>query len=345
MTKFLLVFLLFSLPSISYGNNFTETYSRNIKFEYITYNVWSLDYDLQVNISDSAESLSTISRDYWAISGINWVFFCPADYSECWGNNYTINERFKQGVDLSFYSDTGERAVFWWDENTIPFLHQTGKINSELRGHIFEWLWNFPVLYANGKSMLEHYHDVWLYDKKMAAKIPRHFICSNKENTKIFFWKTSSSSLDDLAPALYEIWCWNGLNLDAWASSHFNYNGRELKVWSRKVLDWFFIIPKHFDAKEINTRVDTAMIKISSTFRRYQKNKSLSRLTAVREYIKENRTKIYEQYSQDIYDVNGNLNWYSLEVTNQKALQRIYLLNILDIKLKNLYKEISAVKN
>jgi hypothetical protein len=50
------------------------------------------------------------------------------------------------------------------------------------------------------------------------------------------------------------------------------------------------------------------MIKISSTFRRYQKNKSLSRLTAVREYIKENRTKIYEQYSQDIYDVNGNLN-------------------------------------
>jgi hypothetical protein len=65
----------------------------------------------------------------------------------------------------------------------------------------------------------------------------------------------------------------------------------------------------------------------------------------VREYIKENRTKIYEQYSQDIYDVNGNLNWYSLEVTNQKALQRIYLLNILDIKLKNLYKEISAVKN
>jgi hypothetical protein len=87
------------------------------------------------------------------------------------------------------------------------------------------------------------------------------------------------------------------------------------------------------------------MIKISSIFKRYQKNKSLTKITAVREYIKVKRAEIYEQYSQDIYDRNGERNGYTLEVTDKTSLEEIYLFNILDIELRNLSREISALKD
>jgi len=342
MKKILGVILLFSLPSISYWNIFTEITSRDITLEYITYKVWSDAYELKTWISDDAKSLSSISKDIWAISGINWVFFCPADYTACNWKSFTINERFINGVDLSFYDDTGERGVFWWDSGTVPFLHQTEKINSDSRSNIFEWLGNFPIIYADGKNMLEYYHDVWLYDSKMSAKMPRHFICSNREKTEIFFGTSSSASLDSLAPALYDIGCWDWLNLDAGASTYFNYNGRELESWSRKILDGFFIVPKWFDAIAINSKLDVAMPEISRVFKRYSKQTALAKITAVREYIKKYRSDNYEKYSQNLYNSDWEINWYNLEVTDITVLQKIYLFNVLDIELRKLYNSISA---
>jgi len=341
MKNILLIFLLFSLPSISYWNNFTKIISNDITLEFVTYDVWTDMFDIKVWLSQTAEPLSTISQQYWAISGINWVFFCPADYSECWGKNYTINERFSSGEDLSFYLDTGERAVFWWDRDSLPFLHQTAKINPNKRDGIFEWLGNFPILYSNWVSMLEHYHDVWLYDRKMSVYLPRHFICSNQGKTKIFFGRSSATSLDNLAPALFDVWCWDGINLDAWASSHFNYNGRELEVWSRKVLDWFFIVPKTFDAQEINAKLNSAMPEITRILKRYPKTSALERINTVREYIKTYRWNIYEEYSQDIYDSEWKINGYTLNITDSQELEKIYLFNLLDKELKNIYREIS----
>jgi 2-keto-3-deoxy-L-rhamnonate aldolase RhmA len=45
-------------------------------------------------ISEEAKSLDEILYENNAITGINGVFFCPADYRACNGKNYTINERF-----------------------------------------------------------------------------------------------------------------------------------------------------------------------------------------------------------------------------------------------------------
>jgi len=56
----------------------------------------------------------------------------------------------------------------------------------------------------------------------------RHFICSNKEKTHIYIGRTSPTSLDSLAPALYELGCWDAINLDAGDSAHFIYNGRSI---------------------------------------------------------------------------------------------------------------------
>lgn len=344
MKKILWIIILFSLPSISYGNIFTETISKDIKLQYITYKIWSDLYELKVWISSEAATLSSISRDYWAISSINWVFFCPADYTACGWKNYTINERFVEWIDYSFYTDTGERGVFGWDSNTLPFIHQTWKISIDLRSNIFEWLGNFPILYANGKNMLEHYHDVGLYDKKMSTSLPRHFICSNREKTEIFFGTSSSTSLDSLAPALYDIGCWDGLNLDAGASRHFNYNWYELVVGNRKILDWFFIVPKWFDIKALHNKLEIVIPEITRTFKKYPKQTALVKIIAVREYIKEYRENIYRIYSQNIYNKNWDLNGYSLEVTDINILQKIYQFNILDIWLQQLQNEISASK-
>lgn len=342
--KFIIfLLLLLSLPSISYWNIFTKTISRDITIEYITYEIWNQQYKLKVGISNDVKTLSSLSNDYWAISGINGVFFCPADYSECGWKNFTINERFIDGVDMSFYPDTGERAVFWWDKNFFPFLYKTNSINSNKRVDIHEWLGNFPILYENGINMLEYYHDAWLYDKKMSASVPRNFICSNKDKTEIYFGRTSSTSLDNLAPALFDIWCWDGLNLDAWASSHFNYNGRELWKWSRKILDGFLIIPNWFNTREIHKKIDTAMPKIRTIFMKYPKSRALWKINSVREYIKTQRQGIYEKYSEDIFDKNWSINWYRLEVTDNTDLQKVYTLNIIDSHLHILYNDINKL--
>jgi len=337
MRKILLTLALLSLPSIWYWNQFVEILSWDIKLQYINYNIKSDSYDLKTRISIEAKDLSSISRDFWAISGINWAFFCPEDYSTCGGKNYTINERFIEGRDLSFYSDTGERAVFWWDSDTLPFLHQTDKINKDNRWNIFEWLWNFPVLFSNWVNQLEYYHDIWLYDSKMSANMPRHFICSNREKTHIFFWRSTATSLDALAPALYNIGCWDGINLDAWASSHLNYNWRELVVWKRKILDWFFIVPKEFETKDIHTSVDISMRKLVFTLNSYTQQRKIDILLSLREYIKNYRNTIYESYSQDIIDSSWASIWYTLEITDTNSLKTVYTLNLLDMELKKLY--------
>jgi len=69
MKKIILAFLLFSLPSISYWNNFTKIVSNDVTLEFITYNVESDMFDIKVWVSETTKSLTDISKEYWAISG------------------------------------------------------------------------------------------------------------------------------------------------------------------------------------------------------------------------------------------------------------------------------------
>jgi len=117
MKKFFLLVFISTLPSIAFWNIFTQVQIWDIQLEYISYDISSEIYNIKVAISDDAVTLTELSSDYNAISGINWVFFCPEDYTQCNGLNYTINERFLDGEDLSFYPDTGERWIFAWDLN------------------------------------------------------------------------------------------------------------------------------------------------------------------------------------------------------------------------------------
>lgn len=331
---FFLCILIFSFPSVSFANTFQKITVDGITFNNIIYDISSQDYKIHVATTDTVTNIDELAKSKNAITGINGVFFCPADYSECKGKNYTINERFENGADLSFYDDTGERAVFGWDISWVPLLHQTAKINPDIRDTIYEWMWNFPVLYADGKNQIEHYHDVWLYDKKMSTPMKRHFICSNKEKTKIFFGSTSSVTLDDLAPALFKLWCWDGLNLDAGNSTQYLYNGRRLEYSNRNVLDGFVIERVWLNVAESDALVETLMKKLTVIYKRYSQKKALSEIDTLLAGLAQIRSKLYDKNSVDTYDESGNITGYVINISSLPTLRRVYLINTLERKLQ-----------
>lgn len=334
MKKIILIISLLFIPNIAQANVFTKTEIQGIWFQYIRYDIHSDIYEINAVVSDSVKPLDELAIWENALSAINGVFFCPADYPECDGKNFTINERFIDGEDLSFYPDSWDRWVFWWDKNWVPILFQTGKIAPNERENIYEWLGNFPILYANWVNMLEYYHDVWLYDMKMKLPAYRHFICTNKEKSHIIFGRTSPTSLDSLAPALYELWCWDALNLDAGNSAQFLYNGRMLAKWSRNILDGFTISHKEIDVQKLEDKLNTLFTQVEKQYLRYPKRIAIERLNNFLIVIPKLRNDIYEAYSEDIFDTEWNIIGYTAEITSVSELKRLYMINWLEKRIK-----------
>ncbi len=333
---FLLVFFIFH--DNAWANVFTKITLDDVTLHYVSYDITSPIYKLKVSISEdnATKTLWELMEQENAVTGINGVFFCPADYSECQGKNYTINERFVKGEDLSFYEDTGDRAVFWWDTSMNPFIFQTEKINPEKRQDIFEWMWNFPLLLNNGVSMLEYYHDVALYDNKMRLPKTRHFICSTQDKQTIIFGKSSAASLDNLTPILAQIGCWDALNLDAGGSSQFIYNGRKLDYATRNILDSFVIEYVDIQVAELNKKIDDIMEILTPEFHRISQKHALKHINELLKQIPKIRHTIYLQHSFDVLDDDGKVIGYEAEIQDKKVLTQVYLLNRLEIALKHL---------
>lgn len=341
MRNFFLFLLILFIPALAHASTFTKTRISGIDFKYVTYGIGSDIYNIKVLVSNSgAVSLEELAQKNNALIAINGIFFCPSDYPQCGWKDYTINERFVNWQDLSFYPDTGDRWIFGWDENEMPFIHQTGKIHPEKRGDIFEWLWNFPILYADGKNMLEHYHDVWLYDIKMKTPLARHFVCSNKNKTKIIFWRTGPTSLDNLAPALHELWCWDALNLDAWNSSQYIYNGRTLVSWPRKILDGIWIERVWLNVQKIEDKVDRLFPLLMDSYKNLSLTRKKQELKKLSDLLVQLRTKVYDKNSDDIYDSDGIKIWYQINTTDVTDIKKIYVYNALERKIN---KEIAII--
>lgn len=337
MKKFFLLVFISTLPSIAFWNIFTQVQIWDIQLEYISYDISSEIYNIKVAISDDAVTLTELSSDYNAISGINWVFFCPEDYTQCNGLNYTINERFLDGEDLSFYPDTGERWIFAWDLNWSPFIHKTGQINPLKRDEIVEWLGNFPILLSDWKNTLAYYEYVDLYDNKMRSSLPRHFICSNQEKTHIYIWKSSAISLEWLVPILGEIGCWDALNLDAGASAHLNYNGREIIKWNRKIIDWVLLQHRDINVEVIQQNIDEIITKIETYISKQTKRAGDITLDTLLAYIAQIRDSVNDKYTSHIYNWEWKHIGYSVNITSLPDLKKVYLFNSLERRIKELY--------
>ena len=340
MKKILFSVVLCIFPYMAHGNIFTQTVIQDINFQYVLYDISSQKYNIKTAISSTPVTWAELAEKYNALTAINGVFFCPEDYANCDGWNYTINERFIEWKDLSFYPDTGERGIFWWDINGTPLLHQTGRINPNIRWDIYEWLGNFPILLSDWEIMLQRYHDIWLYDSKMSASLSRHFICSDSLNNYIIFWRTSGVSLDTLVPALQELWCWNAMNLDAGNSSHFVYNNRALVTGKRKIIDGFVIERIGLDTSLLNTQIAKAKDLVRSKLASYPKPTTISQLDTLITYIQGLRHDMYVQRSVDIYDDFWNNIGYQIQADDIPSLKYLYLINGLERSMRELRWEI-----
>ena len=291
---------------------------------------------------EDSGDLSDMMLNYNGITALNGVFFCPADYSECKGKDFTINEHFLEGREIATYDDTGERVVFGWNETKEALLYQTGKINPDKKWEIYEGFANFPLLLHGGKNALEHYYDIGLVDKKMrSSKQARHFICSNQERSHILFGRSDPMDLDTLITTLVWLNCYDALNLDAGLSSSFIYNGRQI-VWpGRDVLDGITIVRKDLDVKLLEQKV----LQVSERFREvfFKKKDTQQAKIKLQEYISrvsEARGSIYEKNSVDIVDTSGNIVGYKIDITSLSTLKKVYILNSLQWHLQKLLWEL-----
>lgn len=325
LSCFLLLF-----PFLSYANTFIDTKVNDVRMKVVEYDFSNDEYDIQVWVSDEETELEDLMLTNNGITAVNWVFFCPKDYTQCQDYTFTINERYVEWKKIWFYEDTWERVVFALTEDKSPFLFQTGKINGDKENRIHYGLANFPLLLNNGINQLEHYYDVWLIDYKMKVQSTRNFVCSDKKKEKMYFGLVYDVSLDELVATLYEFWCSDALNLDAGKSTAFIYNGRYIVGPQRPILDWLIISRKWIDVngldaswKELSEKIVELISKKRTLFKRIQV------LSALDKKLTDIRVKMYDKNSIDLFDETWNTIWYKIDVHDKEVLKKIYTINAL----------------
>lgn len=343
MKKILLILFLF-FPFIASANTFIEKVQSGYKMRVIEYDIKSTLYDLQFfkTQGTTQEPLDKILLENNAISWVNGAFFCPEYYSFCAGKEGTTNnERFMKGVDYEWYEPSWDKAMFAIDKNRNSFIFQRDNINTEKEKDIYYGLSNWPLILKDGVNTLEDYYDQWVIDSKMKSSGTKNFICNNKEKNKIYFGLIYSIDIDTEASILKDFWCSDALNLDAWLSTAFIYNGKYI-VWpQRGIIDAVWIVPK-FDLKPLEEKIqkvveylDQRALKISNGNPEIQKG-------LYKNYIEQFdvfKSKIYDNFSHDLYEENS-LIWenekvgYKIEINNEKALKVIYIINKIIFQLK-----------
>lgn len=344
----LFAFLFFNLYwNSTHANTLIERTISWYSAKVIEYKTNSEMYDIKIWVHpEDGGTLRSIWNEIWAITWVTGVFLCPKDYTDCWGKNYTINERYINWEKRWEYKSTGDRVVFGWDKNIVPLLFQTDKINKERENEIWEWFANHPLILKEWKNMLSSYHEKWLIDYKMKSKAPKNFICSSKPWDAIYFWIVYDIDIDVLAEVLQEFWCHNAVNLDAGASTAFLYNSKYI-VWpQRELLDWVFIVPKNLDISEYpsksKTIINHALGKLAGkdiSTKIIVLEKMLVSLTHISsEIYKKNTIPLYDTiviYKDTLIveDIKKNLEEATRIVTTTPDT------GILSIKNNNLYKK------
>ncbi len=330
-----IIFILFFILTFShtYANTYIQTTVDWHLMKVIEYDKSSALYDIKVLKTEtwSEQELWKLLLKNNAITWVNWVFFCPSDYSYCKDRPWTTNnERYVSWEKFAVQPTTWDRVVFAWDKNKNTFLFQTDSINMDDEWKIYDWVSNRPLLLQDWVEVTEKYWDLWLIDNKMKVNSTRNFICSNKENTKITFWFVYDTDIDYLAAILKDYWCYNALNLDAWLSTAMVYNWRYLAWPQRNIIDAIAIVP-NFDVAEVDQKAKLISQKILENINKKKPLKQLASLDNYISAINQFRVSFYDKYSSDvlIYDEEWNSykNGYKIDVNTIDWLQRVYLIN------------------
>lgn len=352
MKKLIFTILLTVLPISTFANTYIEKKVWDHTFKVIKYDLSSNIYDIKVMKTDDSTNLWNLLKQNNAITWVNWVFFCPTDYSWCnTDKSFTDNERYIMWEKFAKYLTTWDRAVFWWTKEKVPLIYQSGKINMDNEDKIYYWLWNYPLLLSEWKNMLEYYWDVWLIDNKMKVKWTRNFICSDKEKKNIYFWLVYDATIDELATSLMDFWCYDALNLDAWLSTVFMYNNRYL-VWPQKrdILDAVWIERKWLDVSQISQvseKITKVILEDITKRSKNKKEKALALIDAYSTALWEFRIKIYDKYKTPIIEKNivweMDEIWYQIEINELNPLKLVLVVNQVYENLKIAKTEINNI--
>lgn len=322
---------------ISYANNYMEKTVWGYNFRVIKYDINSQDYIFKIGVNKDYEATTLrelMEENNW-VSAINWVFFCPSTYKECWGKNFTRNERYVEGekvknIELSNDAGTWDRVVFAIDNENTPFLFQTNKINPASEDQIYYWFWNFPLLLQSWVSKFEEYEKLGLIDDKMKAKMQRNFICSDKLWKYIYTWYISSIKLQDLPDILLKFGCYNALNLDAWWSSALIYNSRYI-IWpGRDVMDWVIIERKWLDTKKIIENAKKIIETLEKRNSKKTEEEKIEYYNNLSKWLWNIKSSMYQKYSMDLVDLETwDKIWYEINIKKLETLKTLYMINYL----------------
>lgn len=208
------------------------------------------DWDHLTKIAnwDTLENL--VNKVGW-VSGVNGAYFCPADYKQCWGINYSDNSRYFEGESYSRYgTDLGSSWLFGFDKNWDPLfiLNNYGyvdginrKINQDKLTQVQYGIANFPVLVVNGENVINESSAI--LESKQTARGIKSFICSESDNITINMWTVDNVTVQELAEFVQtNLNCYNAINLDSWGSLGMVYNHENIKKPGRKIMDAFVVV-------------------------------------------------------------------------------------------------------
>ena len=215
------------------------------------------DYVVSSVANNGGDTLENLTKKVWWNTSVNWVFFCPKDYTYCNWVTHTISERVYMwdGKTYSqFWPDTSIRAIFWFDKDWEPLLVQNNfwlhdvwyrsNVNKEKQNDLYFGLGNFPVLLDSWEDVVMWF--VTYVDKKMETAWNKSFICSTQDNKTIYMWVVWWINLWKL-PAFIKknLWCRNAINLDAWSSLGMIYSWLVLDRGARRnIMDAFVVLTK-----------------------------------------------------------------------------------------------------
>lgn len=323
----IIFFLIFSWSASA--NIYIENIFNWKKIKVFEYNISSTEYNFKVWVNpdyNATQLRDLMEKENW-ISAINWVFFCPRSYRECWGKDFTKNERYVEWLKYSQDTNTGDRVVFAWDKENKPFLFQSDKINKDKEQKIYYWLANHPLILEWWEDKIPDYDQKWLIDSKMKVKWTRNFICSNEKKTKIYVWLVFDLTIFELPSLLKDFWCYDALNLDAWWTTSMIYNWRQI-VWPwRDLLDWVIIERKWLDTKKLIYISKQLAKRLEAKIENKTWQEKIDFMSDLVKKLANYRANLYEANSFNLYDSEANKTWYKIVMDDLKKLENIYLVN------------------
>jgi len=259
---YLLLILLSWTYTFSYQNLINNTIS-NHKVKIIQVNLdWN--YKVVSSLSNKGENLQYLMQKENGISAVNGAYFCPKDYSNCWGKNYTNAPRFYKWKNYGkYWDDFSYNGLFAFNKEGTPFIVMNQlwwyapeklrniKYNENKIKDIYYAIGNFPVLLLDWKNIVSYYDKLITW--KMKRKWPKSFICYTKDKKTIYMWYVSNINIYELPKFIKDnFWCYGAINLDAGASLWLIYNKKVIKKSYRPVMDAFVVVDNSLEKRRNN---------------------------------------------------------------------------------------------